>query len=53
MKNIELFKVFMSKAAPKEVEKVLLSGFVGQGDIVEEFENNLKNYITNWVEVNK
>ena len=47
MKNIELFKVFMSAHAPKEVEKVLMSGFVGQGNKVEEFENNLKQYIGN------
>ena len=32
MKNIELFKVFMSEDAPKEVKKILMSGFIGQGD---------------------
>ena len=47
MKNIELFKVFMSTNAPKEVERVLMSGFIGQGDKVVEFENSLKNYIGN------
>jgi dTDP-4-amino-4,6-dideoxygalactose transaminase len=47
MKEIPLFKVFMSSAAPKEVEKVLLSGFIGQGPKVEEFESRLNEYFNN------
>lgn len=43
---IQLFKVRMSKNAPSEVEKVLNSGFVGQGKKVEEFEDLL------WKELN-
>ena len=40
---IPLFKVFMSDEAPKEVSKVLMSGFIGQGPKVEEFEGELKD----------
>ena len=45
--NIPLFKVFMSKEVPNEVGKVLMSGFVGEGPKVKEFELKLKNYIGN------
>ena len=41
---IPLFKVYMSKNAPKEVEKVLMSGFIGQGKKVDEFEASLKEW---------
>ena len=41
---IPLFKVFMDKNAHKSVQKVLESGFIGQGPKVEEFESNLKEY---------
>jgi dTDP-4-amino-4,6-dideoxygalactose transaminase len=34
----------MSKNASIESEKVLNSGFIGQGDVVDKFENNLRNY---------
>src|SRR2546423_12637460 len=44
---IPLFKVAMSKSAPALVEKVLLSGFVGQGPKVEEFERALTARIGN------
>ena len=46
MKNetIQLFKVFMSETAAPEVAKVLNSGYIGQGEKVEEFESNLKDY---------
>ena len=41
MKNkIDLFKVFMAPTAAHEVGKVLNSGYIGQGPIVEEFEEN-------------
>lgn len=43
--NIPLFKVFMSDTASLEVSKVLNSGFIGQGQKVEEFENDLRNYL--------
>ena len=44
---IPLFKVFMSDEAPKEVSKVLMSGFIGQGPKVEEFEGELKDVFKN------
>lgn len=46
MKQIELFKVRMSKYASEEVSKVLNSGFIGQGKKVEDFEDLL------WKELN-
>ena len=39
---IDLFKVYMSKNASSEVEKVLNSGYIGQGPKVDEFESELK-----------
>ena len=44
MKNIELFKVFMSENVSSKIENVINSGFVGQGDRVEEFEKKLKDW---------
>lgn len=41
---IQLFKVFMSKNAAPEVAKVLDSGYIGQGEKVEEFEEGLRNF---------
>ena len=38
---IPLFKVKMSDRASDNVAKVLESGFIGQGPVVEEFENKL------------
>ena len=38
---IPLFKVYMSKNAASAASDVLNSGFIGQGPIVEEFENEL------------
>ena len=38
---IPLFKVGMSDYAPGKVEQVLKSGFIGQGPVVEEFEDEL------------
>ena len=43
--NIPLFKVFMAPTASEEVAKVLNCGFIGQGEKVELFESNLKNYL--------
>ena len=42
MKQIPLFKVYMSNKASEEVTKVLTSGFIGQGPKVEEFEEMLR-----------
>jgi len=39
---IQLFKVRMSEQVPEEVSKVLMSGFIGQGPKVEEFEDALQ-----------
>ncbi len=41
---IPLFKVFMSDTASIESSKVLESGFIGQGPVVDNFENNLKEW---------
>lgn len=42
--TIQLFKVFMSENAAPEVSKVLNSGYIGQGEKVEEFEKNLRDF---------
>lgn len=42
--NIPLFKVFMSDSVTEKVSEVLKSGFIGQGPVVENFEENLKLY---------
>jgi len=44
MKNIPLFKVHMADTAPEKVTQVLKSGFIGQGPVVEEFEEHLRKY---------
>jgi dTDP-4-amino-4,6-dideoxygalactose transaminase len=44
---IPLFKVFMTEDAATETSKVLMSGFIGQGEQVEKFENLLKKYFNN------
>ncbi len=44
MNQIPLFKVFMDKSAIKESNKVLSSGYVTQGPIVENFEEKLKSF---------
>ena len=46
-KNIQLFKVFMSNTASTKVGEVLDSGYIGQGDKVEEFENKLMDWVGN------
>jgi len=45
--QIPLFKVFMSPTAKDEVAKVLDSGFIGQGAVVEKFEKNLSDFLEN------
>jgi len=44
---IPLFKVFMNPEAKDRVAKVLDSGFIGQGPVVDEFEAALKEFF-NW-----
>ena len=46
-KNIPLFKVFMSDTVDKPLLDVLHSGFIGQGEKVNEFEDVLKDYFHN------
>jgi dTDP-4-amino-4,6-dideoxygalactose transaminase len=41
---IPLFKVRMENTAIKRAEEVLASGYIGQGKVVDEFENKLKDY---------
>lgn len=42
---IPLFKVFMADTAPDKVKEVLLSGYVGQGEKVENFERAFSEYV--------
>lgn len=44
MKKIPLFKVYMSEDVLEPVKEVLMSGYVGQGDKVEQFEKLLGNF---------
>lgn len=41
---IPLFKVFVSEDVLEPVNKVLMSGYIGQGQVVEEFERKLREY---------
>ena len=43
-KSIPLFKVFMSDTVTDKVSEVLKSGFIGQGPVVDAFEENVKQY---------
>ncbi len=45
--QIPLFKVYMSKEAPQAVKEVLESGFIGQGKVVDQFEDQLKQVFDN------
>tara|TARA_R110001592_G_scaffold120003_1_gene323769 strand:+ start:3277 stop:4479 length:1203 start_codon:yes stop_codon:yes gene_type:complete len=45
--KIPLFKVHMAPTAKEKVGEILDSGYIGQGDKVEEFEGDLKNYFNN------
>ena len=42
---IPLFKVNMSEEAVKESSKILGSGYIGQGPVVDKFEDELSNYL--------
>lgn len=44
---VKLFGVFMSPEAPVEVSKVLMSGYIGEGLKVEEFEKQLGEFVDN------
>jgi UDP-glucose 4,6-dehydratase len=44
---LSLFKVFMSEDVLKPVNDTLMSGFITQGERVEEFETALKTYLGN------
>jgi len=44
MKQIPLFKVYMDKKAIDESSKVLSSGYITQGPVVENFEEKLKSF---------
>lgn len=46
-RNIPLFKVYMSEDAPSKASEVLESGFIGQGPVVDQFENKLKDFFNN------
>ena len=41
---IQLFKVGMSGLAPREAAKVLMSGYIGQGPKVDEFEREFEKF---------
>jgi dTDP-4-amino-4,6-dideoxygalactose transaminase len=41
---IPLFKVHMAESAIDKVSQVLKSGFIGQGPVVEEFEEHLRKH---------
>ncbi len=47
MKEIPLFKVHMPESVREPLNKVLFSGFIGQGPKVEEFEKVLSKYFDN------
>jgi len=44
MKQIPLFKVYMSEESIQKTVEVLKSGYIGQGTVVDEFEEQLKKY---------
>lgn len=43
--NVPLFKVFMAEDAGDCVAKILKSGYIGQGQKVEEFEEKLRSFL--------
>lgn len=47
MTSIPLFKVFMAPEMVEPVSQVLMSGYIGQGPKVEEFESELKKVFQN------
>jgi dTDP-4-amino-4,6-dideoxygalactose transaminase len=47
LRQIPLFKVFMSEDVISPLNKTLLSGFITQGPVVEKFETALSQYFSN------
>ena len=47
MTEIPLFKVFMPETVMEPLKKVLMSGYIGQGPKVKEFENQLVPWVDN------
>jgi len=47
IKQIPLFKVFISPNIDKPLLEVLHSGFIGEGELVKTFEQNLSDYFKN------
>jgi len=47
MRNIPIFKVAMNPKVDDELLRVIHSGWIGQGNLVNEFENELKNVFSN------
>jgi dTDP-4-amino-4,6-dideoxygalactose transaminase len=45
--SIPLFKVFMSPSVMEPLSKTVLSGYIAQGPVVEEFEAGLRSYMEN------
>ena len=45
MRSIPLFKVYMPSTVIVSLEKTLMSGFIGQGPRVEDFEKELKQWL--------
>ena len=45
--EIPLFKVYMTAEAAAEASKVLLSGYIGEGPKVKQFESNLLGFFRN------
>ncbi len=45
LKNIPLFKVFMPKTVKKHLIKTLLSGYIGEGPKVKEFEKKFGKWL--------
>jgi len=44
---IPLFKVYMDQSVAAELTNVLYSGYIGQGEEVEKFEETVKSYLGN------
>ena len=47
IRNLSLFKVFMSPDVIKPLNEVIMSGFITQGPQVEKFEEKLSEYFSN------
>ncbi len=45
MRNIPLFKVYMADNVDEPLLKVLHSGYIGEGEKVQEFEQALRDYL--------